>query len=262
MNVLPPFLLVLDITALMAGRTRDWQQFSKLGDCYVPKVVLQEIESLCAHAPEPELEQVAREFARFYPTSGWRETQEISTHSALKAPEGHALSNRARVALTVAQTAYGMARKHADGLVILVANDQGLLKRLPLVELPNLCGIPFTVLVNWVRSQRKPDAVIHHVQLMRTNEVPRTLTSAVSKPSRSSTPLAQPAVPQPKRPSQSPRPVKHRSLNFTQVFYNLLTVALVVAIALVIWRIASPASFDNVWKQLPISSQRPMPSKK
>jgi hypothetical protein len=130
MVTLPPFLIVLDLTALMAGKPQDWREFSRAGVCFVPKVVLEEIQDLCDNAPEPFLAETAREFVRFYSTSGWHETLSIATHPLLKPAEGHALSKRARIALAVAQTSYGLALNRPEGLVVLVANDQALLKKI------------------------------------------------------------------------------------------------------------------------------------
>jgi PIN domain len=184
MSLLPPFLFVFDLTALLAGKERDWQDLSRLGDCFVPVAVLEELQSLSDRAPDPETEAKAREFGRFYPTSGWKKTEAIAEHSSLNPAAGHTLSKRARLSLEVLECAYGLARRHPQALVTLVANDQPMVQRLTPLKTNNLCGIPFTVLLQWHRTQRRPDIVSKHLQLMRLQLTRSTSTT----PTRSAPP--------------------------------------------------------------------------
>ena len=51
----------------MAGRTQVWQEYAKVGTCYIPEVVYDELNRLTDQADEQEVfEQVAREFMRFF----------------------------------------------------------------------------------------------------------------------------------------------------------------------------------------------------
>lgn len=260
MAVLPPFLLLFDISALTAGKTRDWQEFSKLGECLVPKAVLDEIQFLQDRAPEPAIAATAREFARFFADSGWRVTTSIVSHPALQPTEGHALSHKARLALAVAQAAYGLSRNRPEGLVVLVANDQGLLQRLRMLNVPNLCGMPLAALMQWMRTQRRPPVVSHQLQLMRLplqgaaqrSPVGAAQPAVVSQPVRSITPT-RPAPAEPQR--SSVRRSSNLAAQLAQILSSL-TMVLIIAIAgLGAWRLVHPKSFRQFWQQLPLPTQ-------
>ncbi len=251
MAALPPFLLVLDISALMAGSRREWQEFSRVGSCFVPEAVLEEMRFLCDRAVESSHEQTAREFFRFFPESGWRTTGLVESHPMLQPPEGHALSKKARLALTVAQSAYGLARNRSDALVILVANDLGLMQRLRSLDVHNLCAIPLMALVQWSRTERKPPVVAHQLQTMRfpVGAAASPTSSRVSRatpPGRTATP---PSRPVPARRS----PQKPFRVPFVKIFFNLLTLGIVAIATLAVWRVLHPPSFAQFWRQLPFT---------
>ena len=253
MAALPPFLILLDISALMASGVKHWQEFSRIGECFIPKAVLEEIQMLCDHAIEPAQSRTAKEFIRFFPQSGWKATTSIAQHSALKPAEGHTLSKKSRLSLTTAQTAYGLARNRPDGLVVVAANDQGLIQRLRMLNTPNLCGLPLTVLVQWSRSARKPPVVANQLHLMRL-----TVGAVAPVASSRATPSAVATRPKPSQPIQShPQPVARqpavrRSFRPRQIFYNLLTVALVGIAVLAAWRVLHPTTFNKLWQQIPV----------
>lgn len=251
MAALPPVLILLDISALLAGTTRDWQLFSRVGACYVPRAVLEEMEFLCNRASEPEVGRVAREFSQFYPTSGWQSTLSIATHPSLRPAPGQNLSSKARLSLSVAQTAYGLSRNRSEALVVLVANDQSLIQRLRIIDAPNLCGLPMAALLQWSRTLRRPLVVTNHLQMMRAPVGVVGGMTTVSPSMRSTT--VQRSAPVPSKRTVTRRPQQaHHSLRLTQTFYNLLTLLLVALLGLGIWRVVQPASFNEFWKQLPI----------
>ncbi len=211
-------------------------------------MVLEEINFLSDHAPEPTHEQTAREFTRFYPESGWKSVSSIATHPSLKPAEGHTLSKRARLTLTVVQAAYGLARNRPDGLVIIVSSDQGLMQRLRALEMPNLCAIPVVALVQWTRTERKPPVVIHQLQLMRAASGLVSSTAA-AKPSRASlSTQAAPVAGSQRSTRQISKPVFR--IPIAKIFYNVLTFIMVAIAVLAVWRVAFPASFEQLWQQV------------
>jgi len=263
--MLPSILLLFDTSALLASRTREWQLFSRIGDCYLPRVVLQEISFLRDRASETTTESAVREFERFYPTSGWRQTSSIASHPKLRPAEGHALSNRARVALAVAQTAYGLARNHPDSLVVLVANDQGLTQKVRSLELSNLCGIPLAALMQWLRTQRRPQAVNHQLQTMRL-EIGEFMmvgsgnryrspaaTAAVAGTHATTTP---PAL-RPTRRSPVNQRSRRRSFNPIGLLSRLITLGILITLGMAVWRVVNPISFNQFWQQLPLPKHQP-----
>lgn len=174
----------------------------------------------------------------------------IATHPALKRTEGQALSHKAQLSFTVAQTAYGLSRNRPDNLVVLVANDQSLVQRVRLIDAPNLCAIPLAALMVWCRTMRRPAVVSTQMQVMRQPLAVAGGMNTVSNVTRSTAPV-QTSFSTAKR--VQPRPLAHPpSLRLQQTFYNLLTLVLVVAVVLGAWRIIEPTSFDRFWQQLPI----------
>jgi hypothetical protein len=256
MGLLPSLLIVFDTTALLSGQTRDWLEFSQLGECYLPEAILEEMQSLNDHASDPAIEKVAREFNRFYPTSGWKRTGIRAEHPSLTPAEGHTLSKRSRLALEVLQCAYGMARRHPSCLVVLVANDQPMLQRLLALNTANLCGLPLAAFLLWSRTQRRPAAITHHLQRMRS---PTAIAGDEVPARKVGPPPPSPWPPEPEVPASRPTSYQatrqRRNLRSAQISRLLSSVVtwLVVAIAIaVVWRVVHPSSFQQFWRQLPI----------
>ncbi len=163
----PPILLILDVSTLTATDVRDWISFSRAGACFIPQTVFEEMRFLYDRSPDSDLERVSREFNRFYASSGWQITEVAGHHPLLKSSTGHALTRRVRVALSVARCAYGMAQKHGQSLVILVASDRSIIQRIEDVQTANLTAISSTALLEWSRSGQRPEAVQQKLQVMR-----------------------------------------------------------------------------------------------
>ncbi|MDX2245116.1 MAG: PIN domain-containing protein [Leptolyngbyaceae cyanobacterium bins.302] len=262
MALLPPISIVFDTTALLAGKTLNWQEFSRLGECYVPEAVLEQMQFMCDRASEPETESTAREFSRFYPTSGWKKTSLKAEHPLLKPAPGHNLSKRARLALDVVECCYGLALRYPDRLVVLVANEQPMLQQVMGLQTKNLCGMPVSALLQWVRSQRRPPVVNHHLQLMRSakpgqssqsslNEAGTRRTSTATTRPTSTTAAASTAV----RPGMYTAKRQRSSLRSRQFFSllsNLVSLVILLVVLAAIWRFVSPASFNQFWQNLPI----------
>lgn len=256
--LLPPILLLFDTTALLATKTRDWQEFLQLGECHVPDAVLEQMEYMNDRASEPEVEAIAREFNRFYPNSGWKKTNSLAEHPNLKVAAGHSLSKRARLSLDVLRCAYGLALRYPNSLIVLVANDQSMLKQVLDMQVKNLCGLPLTALVQWNRTQRRPQTVSQHLLNLRTpSDVvgdpikPRRLRVAPST-ARSHHPPA--SAPAPKVVSlQADRQRKAaKSLKVSSFVSNLISLGVLVIAIAAVWRVVHPVSFNQLWQQLPL----------
>lgn len=248
-------MIVFDTSALLAGKTREWQQFSQLGECLVTEGVLEAMNTLCDRAPEPAIEATAREFARFYPTSGWNVSLAIAEHPSLKPADGHTLSQRARLSLEVLKCAYGVARRRRDSLVIVVANDQPMLQKIQELNAKNLCGIPLAALMQWTRTQRRPAAVAHYLQLTRSPETAATpATSRQSASPKSSiykTTGRLATAPAPVISRSARKTPARRSLHWSRLVANIVNLVVVSVAIAVAWRFISPASFNQFWQQMP-----------
>lgn len=255
--LIPPILLLFDTTAILATKTRDWSEFSRLGECYAPDAVLEQLEYMNDHASEPEVEAIAREFTRFYSNNDWKKTNSLADHPLLKPAAGHTLSKRARLSLDVLRCAYGMALRYPDSLIVLVANDQAMLQQVLNLQVKNLCGIPLTALVQWNRTQRRPQTVSQHLLSLRTtsNVVgdPKAVTPRKSATTaRSST--SPTTIPAPKVVSAQANRQRRmaRSLKVSSLIANLVSVIVLMVAVAAIWRVVHPVSFNQLWRQLPI----------
>lgn len=167
MVAVPPVILVFDMSTLLATSSAEWREFSRVGNCYIPQVVYEEIKMLFDRSPDPELERLSKAFNRFYATSGWQVSEANGHHTTLKAGSGQSLTRRARVSLAVGRCAYGLAQEFSHSLVVLVSREHSLLQRLHEISRFNLCGITGEVLLQWSRTGQRPIAVSQKFQQFR-----------------------------------------------------------------------------------------------
>ena len=246
-------LLLFDSSAVLARKTREWQEFSQRGECFLPLVVLDELRFLCNRAPTAEQEQTAREFSRFYPDSGWQKTAVQKSHPALKPASGQALSKKARQSLAVSQCAYGLSQDHFSRLVVLVTNDQLLLERVQALGAPNLCGITAAALLQWGRTRKQPSAVFQCLRMMETRasamgtlplrqlSVTRTTTPSKTIPIKGADTT---------HTGQLQRPVSMRPSSGSQLISSVLALAGVAIAGFFLWGLLQPANFNQVWQHL------------
>jgi hypothetical protein len=248
MSELPPIFILFDLTALLSGKTREWQEFSRVGRCFVPQAVYEEIQALGRVGVDRTQEQTAREFVRFFGESNWQLTGVGATHSSLQPVAGQIYSRRARLALSVAECAYGLSRSSPGRLVALIGNDQPLLQRVQGLGISNLCGIPLSALLIWTRSGRRPPIVAQHLQAMRSTTVTVGITPSSARVATATKPL-RPAQP-PSRPvakTEKLRPL--RPSPYPAALYQMVSglSALVAAILVmgIVWYIVQPKAFNQ-----------------
>jgi hypothetical protein len=168
MAAIPPVILVFDVSALSAASCSEWREFARVGNCYIPQVIYEEMKMMFDRSPDPDLERIAKDFHRFYASSNWKITQADAHHSALKMGSGQSLTRRARVSLAVGRSAYALSQTFQSSLVVLVTKDRSLLQRLYEIPEVNLCGITGEALLQWSRTGSRPIAVIQKIQQFRT----------------------------------------------------------------------------------------------
>lgn len=167
MSATPPVTIVLDISALAAATPREWVEFSRVGSCVIPQVVYEEMKLLYDRSPDPDLEQIAKSFTRFYPNSGWKTSEVNGHHPLLKVTSGQSLPRRARVSLAVGRCAYGIAQSMPNTLVVVASSEQNLLQRIYELQIPNLCGITGQSLLQWCRTGHRPIAASQKIQQIK-----------------------------------------------------------------------------------------------
>ncbi len=197
-------LLLLDFEVVMTGKRREWESFSRLGTCYLPVVVYDEIQLLIRDSAESTQELVGVDFLRFWPGSGWQLTSATDSHSSLQPATGVESNRQARRMVAVAQCAYGLALQQPRELVVFVSTNLSLIKRLQSLAVKNLCAIPSVALLQGAKSGVKPEVVSEQLRIWRQSlpgeslflespmsgfngEIPdSTITGSTTKTSKSS----------------------------------------------------------------------------
>jgi hypothetical protein len=242
MNTILPTVIVFDLGSILSTAPHQWKSFTTVGDCYVPAFVLHELEELALSGLESRQQDLAQKFERFYANSGWRLTNIVASHDTLSPAPGHDISKRSRLGLAAAQAAYGIARRHPKKQVVFVSDSQAELRRIAGLEQVNLCGLPVSAMIQWGRSQHKPEALIHHARIM-FEEAERTGIPLISH-----RPIPEYNPPKLARHSRSPWIAQMRS-----GLANLFGLGLVLIAMLATWRIFSPHSFQQFWRSSPVS---------
>lgn len=264
MTVTPPVILVFDVSALSAASPTEWREFSRVGNCYIPQVVYEEMKMLFDRSPDPDLEQLAKSFNRFYSASGWKVSEATAHHPALKVASGQALTRRSRVSLAVGKCAFGMAQEFPNSLVVLVSKDRALLQRLYDIPAFNLCGITGEALLQWSRSGQRPIAVsqkfqqfraAYGMQPVKVERSAKPVTPPASSPVRQTTTTRTTAKP--------PRsvPIHHHQASLAEWLLearSLLLALLGLAVAgYLIWMLAN-GQFNQFFQQ-PVNQQSLLP---
>ncbi len=263
MSDLPPILLLLDLSALLVGKPREWQEFTRLGKGYVPQSVYEEIQALRNVGVERSHEQTAKEFCRFFADSDWQLTGAGAVHPLLQPSDGQNISKRARLMQAVAECAYGFARNSPGRLVVLISNDQSLLNRIQSLGVANLSGVPVSAVLIWSRSGRRPPIVAQHLQAMRSTTVtvsgvitPRRVQTDALAPTR--TPSQPVKQPQPRL--RAVQPLYDRPSLLHQITSGISAlVALTIALSIA-WYVVQPRSFNQFLRARNLPSLPEIPS--
>lgn len=197
MVAIPSVILVFDVSALSAASCSEWREFARVGSCYLPQVVYEEMKMMFDRSPDPDLERIAKDFHRFYATSNWQVTQADAHHAALKMSSGQSLTRRARVSLAVGRAAYALSQSSQSSIVVLVTKDRSLLQRLYEIPEVNLCGITGEALLQWSRSGTRPIAVIQKIQQFR---VAHGITAKATASHSKQHSVAAVSIPKPAKP--------------------------------------------------------------
>ena len=238
----PPVILVFDISALSVSSPSEWQEFSRVGSCYIPQVVYEEMKLMFDRSPDPDLERIAKAFNRFYASSGWQITDANAHHPTLKVGSGQALTRRSRVSLAVGRCAFALSQNFSNSLVVLVSKDRVLLQRLYEIPVVNLCGITGESLLQWSRTGQRPIAVSQKFQQFRTayGMPPAAAPYQRTSPTRS--------TPQSSRPTIARNAVSTPDW-LPDVISLILAAAGLAIAAYLIWFLLNSADLKKYWPQ-------------
>jgi hypothetical protein len=276
MDTPPPILVLLDLSAILAGTSREWPGYARVGKCFLPQVVYEEIEFLCKRASEPSQEKTARDFMRFYSNSGWQLTSADANHLSVTVPAGKDMSKQARLTVATVRCAYGLSKEQERKLVVFVGNGHSLLQKIQALRASNLCGITATQLLQWGRMRQRPEAVTEHMQAMMRAGAESVLTGQLQGMVHASPTTARPTT-RTRTSVQQSQAVQRSytrspslkasspSGGFLKQISGLLTVGAIAIAGLFVWQTVQPASFKKTWKQLglpTLSGHTPAPPKK
>ncbi|MFB2836979.1 hypothetical protein [Floridanema evergladense] len=244
-----PIAILLDLSAIIGSSTREWQEYSRIGNCYLPQVIYDEIEFLTGRASEQNIEKTAREFTRFFPESGWQLTNAHAVHPTINPAAGQNLSKQARLVVSVAQCMYGFAQENPDNLVVFVSNSQPILQRIPALNTPNLCGITTAALLQWVRTKQRPPAITQKLQTFSNSETAATI-SQPNPTETAPTPANSPVMTGPASAAETPTRQRSSNNNLpVKIAGTLISVLIFVVLGLTAWRFIQPQSFNQFWRQ-------------
>jgi hypothetical protein len=253
-------LLVFEPSALIETNIYFWREVSRLGQCFLPRTAYNEIKQLIKSSPlsrSPEdLKTIATQFLKFFPASGWQGTEVSRNHPDLELVSGHLVSRKLRVNLEIAKTAYGAAYLNPHALVVLVTNDQALLKRVNDLSQVNLCAATATGTRQWARTAQAPAAISNAIAAMKArhqqgSSTPLTTSSPGSVDLKENSLGTVKLINPPGRSlaaktqrSKSPKP--KRDNNRVNWLLGWLTVAIVILFA---WALLKPTQFNHFWQQ-------------
>lgn len=168
----PQIFLLIDLNSLYACKPYEWLEFSRVGSCYVPQAVHQELDSWASSRSESIESRIAREFRRFMLEGDWH-----LTRSTLLTEAHRSFSRRARLAIEVRHSAEDLATSSVGRLVVVVSNDRALVQQVQTLRMDNLTGIPVSTLLTWSRTKRQPPIVIQHLRAMQSHALQLSSTS-------------------------------------------------------------------------------------
>ncbi len=246
-------LVVFELSAILAGRTRDWSQYGQFGNCFVPQVVIEEIEFLCQRSPYPDEEKTAREFTRFLGESNWQVSQAIAKNPALNPPQGQKLSKNARLSLAIAQAVLGLARENQAQLVVLVSNQQNLRNEVELLEIKNLCTLTLVQFRQWVQTNQRPVNVTQQMQKMAPEgvagfEVTTKKSAAASRAKPQSSSSLPTAVSYSARTQKYPTSAKTSNF-FSNLMASIFAIVGFTVVGGLIWYLVQPDMFNQFWQK-------------
>jgi len=240
-------ILVFELRSILAGKTRDWNEFNSVGSCLIPQVVMEELEYLTTRATNPDEEKTAREFMRFFPDSGWQTSAITSPHTHIPESEGETMSKNARLQLATAEAISAIALSTSDKLLVLVANNNNLKNQIEELAIENLTTLTLPQFMQWVRSKQLPTNVSQKRSSFHTNNNGIS-TSKISTPKQSS--------PQNSYTYEPRAKIKKKQNPFSFILPTVLTIIGVLFVGGLSWYLVQPDSFNQFLEDNSLPSPR------
>ncbi len=245
-------VLVFEPSTILNHQEKDWSQYHRLGETYLPQIALTELEFLTNRAVLPEEEKAAREFMRFFPNSHWQIHKGLSSHQTFVRAEGENLSKKARLQYCIAQSVYDLSLQLPLKLIILVTNNQNLRTNLAQTQTQNLITLTLAQFNLWLRTQQKPTVVIETIeQLTNSNLNPTTQSinpsiEMVAKPQKNQ-------ILKTSNKTVTKQKIKKVTANQFNLIPNfisgILALGALFLVGILIWFLTEPESFEQFLEQ-------------
>jgi hypothetical protein len=253
-------ILLFDKGAILTGNANLWREVSRLGECILPQAIADEIVQVAnGRSDDGSSEATAKEFQRLLTQLGWQTTT-LSKHCEALAPApGQSLSHRARLALNVAQAAYGVADHTPTTPIVLVTDDAQLRDRINTLGILNLGAITAAMARQWARTNQPPEPVATVLARIPASQGKPTAASSSRSPAKTT------HTPSSSKP-RSVRPPKNK-INYKGLVGSSLSAVFAIIMLLYGWRYIQPQQFQQFWQKtglpalpkLPFESAPPKP---
>lgn len=252
--------LIFDLTAILMGKTRDWELFEQLGTCFIPQIVKEEIDFLCKRATEPEQEKTAREFTRFLSKSNWKINNLIADNPNFTVLNGEENSKNARLQQAIAKSIYGLAKENNEQLIVLISNQKNLRNEIENLNINNLTTLTLVQFTQWLRTKQLPINVSEKIQKINTKNL---TTEEITINKKETFPTQKKVIPSNSVNSITPSTkakVKPKSKLIQNLIAYLMAIIGFTLVILTLWYFLQPNSFNQFWQKkglpsLPKNSQ-------
>lgn len=241
-------IIVFEPRVILEGVTRDWSQFSQLGTCYIPQIVLEELEFLTKRAVSEKEEKTAREFFRFFPNSGWQVTQGMTHHDALTVMEGENLSKNARLQVAIAESVYYLTLENTNKLVVLVTNQQNLRQEVENLAQDNLVSLTLAQFTQWLRTKQKPMNVSQKIAGFSNGKISTPISSP--PPVKNASGNNGNVVSSTSASYQPKARVKSQNNPIGTIISGLLALGALTVTGMIAWYFIQPQSFQEFWQKM------------
>ena len=103
-------VLLFDRSAILSSDSHFWRGATGIGDCIIPQVAVEEINSVVSgFGSNKGQEVIASEFLKFLPLNNWQISDVSGSDPTLSQRLGSSTSRNSRLDLAIAECAYGLA---------------------------------------------------------------------------------------------------------------------------------------------------------
>jgi hypothetical protein len=237
-------LFLIETSAIAETDLHTWQAIAKLGECLLPELVAIEIKNIADGKIEGN-ESSAKQFQNLLPNLNWQITNLTAKHPDLLIKSTQNLSRKAKLMVSIAQNAIGVANAHPDQCVVLISDEISLRDRIAVLKYQNICAIPSAIARQWSRTDHRPPIVettIKNlaVKIDQSTQIDLQSANKIVNPSFQDSGRSAKKI---KSSGRGDRQIVVSFLKFT------LTTTFLVTISLLGWWAVQPQQFQSFWEK-------------